>query len=409
MATVPTGRLERELRKLYMTFVQNLPDDPIDVDEKLKRYIADSTTLISRMGGDISRMGVSAGFPAPKLLDLDLWPARIYKDVEQVVVRAGIATGLNAKDIARAMYRQGVDSARWRLNRLARTEVVGAYWKNQRAEAADLGLVLLWSAEKGKKTCEWCLERDGLVAEDGCRDHPNGRCTLVAVLPSMVDYKGSVRADGTIYHNKDWDKEFLSPHIDNMSLSDKSALDEYQHGKYNEINDSLRRGLIDPNHEETIRILDKLSHRGTTTESHNVLRIQGHESLFKDLDVTLRDGALESQFPGLPKNVVEQMLSVINDSKFHTNPVDWDLDAVIGKTFTSKAYTSTTLGDTVPGSFTGNVEMRIVVPRGTPAIKMTNDFEQELLLGRDLKFRVTGARWDSDKNKFIFDLMVVKR
>ena len=408
MGTVPTSRMEDELRKLYLQWVKKLPED-FDVEEYLQDYISQSVSLIERMGGEIARLGVSQGFPAPKLLDLATWPTRIYSDLEVAAIRASIATGLNAREAARAMLQAGMSDARWRLERLARTETVNAYWRNQRAEAADLGLVLLWSSETTARTCDWCKERDGMVAEDGCRDHPNGRCTLIPTLPSRVNYKGSVRADGTIYWDDDWDKAITSPNIDSVILSDKVALEEYQHGKYNEINSSLRDGTIDPTHSDTIRVLDNLARRGVTTESHSVLRVQGHESLFQDLDVRLKDGALESQFPGLPQPALDAMYSVVNSSKLHTNPTDWDLESVIGKTFTSRAYTSTTLGDKVPGSFTGNVEMRIVVPKGTPAIKMTNDFEQELLIGRGQTFKVTGARWDPEKNKFVFNLIAVRR
>ena len=58
---------------------------------------------------------------------------------------------------------------------------------------------MVWEAEFGPRTCEWCLARDGLVVEDpNIRDHPNGRCTLVPTLRSRLDYKGTLQPDGSI-------------------------------------------------------------------------------------------------------------------------------------------------------------------------------------------------------------------
>lgn len=208
MATVPTGKMERELRKLYLQWASRMPTVEYEMSKYLREFADQSVDLIERMGGEIARLGVSAGFPAPKRLDLAEWPSRIYSELETASIQASIMTGLNARDAARAMYLAGVEQAHWRLQRLARTETVNAYWKNQRAEAADLGLVLLWSMEDGPRTCEWCRERDGLVAEDGCRDHPNGRCTLLPMLPSRVKYKGSVSADGSIYYDPEWESKY---------------------------------------------------------------------------------------------------------------------------------------------------------------------------------------------------------
>lgn len=205
MATVPTDLMERKLREHYLNFISGLGKSP-KFDASMKRFIKEQVNIIESMGGQIARKGVSSGFPAPKRLDLALWPGKIYKSLEKTAIAAQIATGLNARDSAKAMLAAGVDTSYKRLERLARTETVHAYWQNQRAEAADLGLVLLWSAEDGKRTCKWCLERDGMVADPGASDHPNGRCTLAPTHPKFVKYIGSVDKDGNIYQNKDWEQ-----------------------------------------------------------------------------------------------------------------------------------------------------------------------------------------------------------
>lgn len=105
------------------------------------------------------------------------------------------------------MLLAGLDKSFHKLVRLARTETVSAYWKNSWDSVADLPVVMLWSAEHGPRTCSWCLDREGLVvADQNIRDHPNGRCTLVAKLASRVDYQGTLQPDGSITQDPDWNK-----------------------------------------------------------------------------------------------------------------------------------------------------------------------------------------------------------
>lgn len=207
MATVPTGKLERELRRLYMRWVHQLPRHQDDMHNYVAKFQRDSIDLIERMGGDIARLGILADFPAPKRLDLSLHIGTIYSDMELAAISAQIGLGLNPRQTAEALVQSGVDKSYRRLERLARTETVRAYWKNSWDSVEGLGLVMLWSAERGPRTCEWCLERDGMVVPSReVRDHPNGRCTLIAELPSKINYKGSVASDGSIYQDPDWTK-----------------------------------------------------------------------------------------------------------------------------------------------------------------------------------------------------------
>lgn len=207
MATVPTGKMERELRRLYMRWVHQLPRHQDDLHNYVAKFQRDSTDLIERMGGDVARLGILADFPAPKRLDLSLHVGTIYSDMELAAISAQIGLGLNPRQTAEALVQSGVDKSYRRLERLARTETVRAYWKNSWDSVEDLGLVMLWSAERGPRTCDPCLERDGMVVPSReVRDHPNGRCTLVAELPSRVNYKGSVAPDGSIYQDPAWVK-----------------------------------------------------------------------------------------------------------------------------------------------------------------------------------------------------------
>jgi len=209
MATVPTGQMERELRKLYLAWVAGISQER-DMDAYINQFQNRSSALIQRMGGEVARLGVYlADFPAPKLLELSPHMWTIYDDMKQAVIQASIAAGLNAKDAARAMFRAGMDKSFYRLTRLARTETVSAYWKNQWDSTEGLGLVMVWSSEDGPRTCAWCKDRDGLIVTDRTiRDHPNGRCTLAPMLPSGVAYRGTLmnapQRQPIIWQDRQW-------------------------------------------------------------------------------------------------------------------------------------------------------------------------------------------------------------
>lgn len=208
MGTVPTGQMERELKKLYLNWVKGIPSHEARLDEYIDVFGKKSSRLIERMGGHAASLGALAGFPAPKLLELSPVAGLIYDEMKQTAIQAAISIGLNAKDTARAMLQGGLDKSYRRLERLARTETVRAYWKNSWDSVEGLGLVMLWSAEAGPRTCDYCLSREGLVVEDrNVRDHPNGRCTLLPTLASRVKYKGTLQPDGSVDMDPKWDKK----------------------------------------------------------------------------------------------------------------------------------------------------------------------------------------------------------
>lgn len=209
MGTVPTDKLERELRKLYLVWLAGLPRHMDDTSAYIDKFKRDSTLLIARLGGQAASLGALADFPVPKLLELSPVAGVVYDQMKQSAIQAGIAAGLQATDIARQMLNAGLDKGFRRLNRLARTETVSAYWKNQWDSVADLpDIVMVWGSETSKRTCDYCLSRDGLVVEDpNIRDHPNGRCTLIPTLRSAVKYKGTLQPDGSVDMDPRWAKQ----------------------------------------------------------------------------------------------------------------------------------------------------------------------------------------------------------
>lgn len=208
MATIPTSKLERELRKLYLQWLAGLPYHQ-DIQMYLEEFEERSRRLIRRMGGQVASLGALADFPVPKTLELSPVANVVYNEMKQAAISASITAGLNATDAARQMLHAGLDKSFRKLNRLARTETVSAYWKNAWDSTADLPLiVMVWGAERGKKTCDYCISRDGLVVEDpNIRDHPNGRCTPIPTLRSRVAYKGTLQPDGSVTYDPRWDRK----------------------------------------------------------------------------------------------------------------------------------------------------------------------------------------------------------
>lgn len=277
MGTVPTGRMEREMRKYYLSWVKDLSshtESPEELDSYVAEFKDNMTSLIEEMGGDIARLGVSEDFPAPKRLDLSLHAGTVYSEIDKAAIQAGISIGLNARDTALAIMRTSVNKEYYKVERLARTETVSAYWKNQWDEAEGLDLVMLWSPETGPRTCDECLRKDGLVvASSSIRDHPNGRCTLVPTLPEDVDYKGTLQADGSVTHDKNWMEPYkpkeveTKPHplqswVDNVGMKypsefgGKRTINQIQKaldtGDFSLIEDLQRKGKLAPNQVSTV-------------------------------------------------------------------------------------------------------------------------------------------------------------
>lgn len=205
MPTIPTGRMERELRALYLRWLNGLPADG-DMTEHIDAFQRSSTALIQRMGGQIASLGALVGFPTPKLLELSPHAGTVYDEMKQAAIQAGIQAGISSKEAARAMFNAGMDKSYRRLERLARTETTSAYWSNSWDSVADLpAIVMVWGSESGPRTCQYCLSRDGLVVEDrNIRDHPNGRCTLIPTHRSQVQYKGTLQPDGSVTMDPRW-------------------------------------------------------------------------------------------------------------------------------------------------------------------------------------------------------------
>ena len=191
MSGVSTARLERKLRALYLRWVRSLPGST-DPAASLQQFLRQARGIIMRYGGVVAFGGTRAGFPEPVAMPLDASWAHVVDALKEAVLRGGWAVGAHAREIARRLRDAGIDQAYHKLERFARTETVRAHWQRQWADAEGLDdIVMVWGAERGSRTCPWCLAKDGLVVKDKTvRDHPNGRCTLVPTLKDKVPLRG---------------------------------------------------------------------------------------------------------------------------------------------------------------------------------------------------------------------------
>lgn len=206
MSGVSTARLERKLRALYLRWVRSLLGSA-DPAASLQGFLKQAWGTILRYGGVTAFGGTAAGFPEPTDMPLDAVWGHVVDAFTEAVLRGGWAVGVHSREIARRLRDAGIDQAYHKLERFARTETVRAHWQRQWADADGLDdIVMVWGAERGPRTCPWCLAKDGLVVQDKTiRDHPNGRCTLIPTLKDRVPLRG--RGPNPQFLRRSWSGE----------------------------------------------------------------------------------------------------------------------------------------------------------------------------------------------------------
>lgn len=382
MPTIPTGEMERELRKRYLRFISGLTLDSANMAKRLREFEASQLALIESMGGRTAMLGALGDFPVARRLDLSPWQGTIYNDMQTTAIQASIIAGNSSKDAAQQMFRAGMDKSYRRLERLARTETTNAYWKNSFDSIKDLpALVMVWGSEDGPRTCAWCRERDGLVMDSSnLRDHPNGRCTPIPTLRSLVQYRGSIDSGGRIYMDDAWGKKPTARK--DMSVEDTAqqvswetatpknlprnplldddlgydAADIYMSEQYEEINSYLRTGVRWSTDDDFLELIDVLKDITNT-------RIE------KDV-------------------VLHRSLSDINFLGEVGTP-----EQLIGKSFTDKGFVSTSWGGS--SAYKGGkapYQLEILTPKGVRGSLLDNDAEKEFLLAPGTTFTVVETK-----------------
>lgn len=454
MGTVPTGKMERQLRAEYLRWLADLPRHQDDLTGYVSTFEARSRALIAKMGGQVASLGALADFPTPKLLDLSPVANVVYDQMAQAAVQASIQAGMQATEAARAMLHAGLDKSFNRLNRLARTETVSAYWKNSWDSVADLpDIVMVWSPEYGKRTCEYCLSRDGLVVEDGnIRDHPQGRCTLIPTLRSRLNYKGTLEPDGSVTMDPRYTKKSVAGAKPKASAGPTTeAQRDPMSGKSNPaapskaqptqasqapapkpIKASTAPNPVQPVRVEAPRVIKSVKDmesfgsampvpstitkgaakamddyaKGTAYAANAVLR--GQKTVFG----RAIDPRTKTYAKGFTKEVDKMMdASLIPEDVRVVRALGADafggldkLKDLAGGIYQDKGYMSTSLAEKVSKSVydvKDAVEMEINVPKGTRALYMAGESylktERELLLDRGTRLAVESVTYDERK------------
>lgn len=416
MGTVPTDRMEDELRAYYVLWAERIAElttgDRDDLMFRFEVFKDHSQEIIKKRGGKAARAGVAADFPAPKELELSTHTDTVYDELALAVIRAGLYTGVNARETATALFRAELDPKFSNLERLARTETVSAYWKNQWDEAEDLDLIMVWSPEHGSRTCDVCLGRDGLVVKSKTiRDHPNGRCTLLPTLPQDLDYKGTLLSDGSVTYdpilaNMAKRNNKITARLSKLSKKQGTGLppnlvptkqptmpaaESFAEFKYEQLNEARR--WVDDNMvaDTEYSARERKSIRQYTTAYYTVLNggLRYPDRPLSDTDwlyITAIDSAME-------RSPIKQDITLHRVADTSAFGGITDLTKLAGRQFDDKGYLSTAI---VPDTFMGNngsdVNMRINVPAGSKALwvdPMSDaQGEMEVLLPRDSRFDV---------------------
>ena len=379
MGTVPTGKLERELRREYSRFVDDLARTR-DHHGAVKRFRKSSLQLMNTMGADVASLGSLAGFPSPKELDMDPVAGYIYDDMLVAAIQVGVSIGQSPRKMAAVAYNAGLMKDFHKIERTARTETVRAYWKNQWDSADGLGLVMVWSSETSSRTCDYCLSRDGMVVRNSSiRDHPNGRCTLAPMLPSQVKYKGTLQADGTVVQEPErvWNPEYEpapTPVATPLATSEDRYLG-YTNlaGEYNP----------DPIYRFTDSAFPSIN-SFSSSQIESVKEYTG--SAYEPINEALRS----KHSVGELQSIVDNLDSMIDSSVTKDNMVvhrkvsldafgDIDLDQSAGTTFQDRGFMSTSLSDDVYVVEEEHVSLAIRVPQGSKAayVDPVSEFQGE--------------------------------
>lgn len=420
MPTIPTGEMERELKKRYLRFVSGLTMDSKNLTQKLTEFEAQQIALIEDMGGRTAMLGALGDFPAPKLLDLSPWAGTVYSEMQTTAIQAGIIAGISSKEVAQAMFRAGMDKSYRKLERLARTETTNAYWKNAFGSIADLPLlVMLWGSEDGPRTCPWCRERDGMVISgDQVRDHPNGRCTPIPTLRSEVKYRGSVDRDGSLFNDPAWNKAKLNPPTKakevEVDLTQKqpdpvvatnpriikSVKDMEDFGKAMPVPSTLG--------PKAAKVMDDYA-KGTAYSANAVLRGQ------KTVMGRTIDPRTKAYTKGFTKDMDKMMdASIIPEDVRVVRALGADafggideLQKLAGGIYKDKGYMSTSLAEKTSSAIydvADAVDMEIIVPKGSRGLYMAGESylksERELLLDRGTQLAVESVTYDKKVNRW---------
>jgi hypothetical protein len=267
-----------------------------------------------------------------------------------------------------------------------------------------------------------------------CLQDENGnwyQCNIIGNHVALVD-KGrageKVRINDNDFkeaeHPRDDDGQFSSGHQElvnkyySLSEEDKDIIENDGKNRISKlINESYGKDIT----EQSELIAGELDCTGYVGNSNNSQRINNMlragqtpkeyvDTEYSGEDEKYRQGALnglENTIKALDNNmkVIDEDLELVRyDNDFFGLDID---EESVGKTFTNKAYTSTS-AEKAKNVFTNrNYITNIKVPKGSKALVTSNTTESEVILPRESKFKIESVKPAENAN-FIIDVILLK-
>jgi hypothetical protein len=222
--------LQKDSKRLYTTIKSGVADSLL---QSAKAPVKAEQAFYSKLAPELSEHFSDVFSRVPQSAADELMSGGIYKDFSglsdriwnyrkkynrdiQTVIVKGIDAQKSAFDLAKdlEMYVDPKAAKPWNWNivypgvnqvvdynaqRLARTAVTHAYQLSFQRATKDNPFVesYKWHSSHGARMCELCAQRDGRIYQKDALpfDHPNGMCTVTAVIPKSYDEIGKELGD----------------------------------------------------------------------------------------------------------------------------------------------------------------------------------------------------------------------
>ena len=222
--------LQKDSKRLYTVIKAGVADGLL---QSAKAPVKAEQTFQSKLAPELSEHFSDVFSRVPQSAADELMSGGIYKDFSglseriwnyrkkynrdiQTVIIKGIEAQKSAFDLAKdlEMYVDPKAAKPWNWNivypgvnqvvdynaqRLSRTAITHAYQLSFQRATKDNPFVesYKWHSSHGARMCELCAQRDGRIYQKDALpfDHPNGMCTVTAVIPKSYDEIGQELGD----------------------------------------------------------------------------------------------------------------------------------------------------------------------------------------------------------------------
>ena len=277
--------LQKDSKRLYTTIKTGVADSLL---QSAKAPVRAEQAFYSKLAPELSEHFSDVFSRVPQSAADELMSGGIYKDFSglsdriwnyrkkynrdiQTVIVKGIDAQKSAFDLAKdlEMYVDPKAAKPWNWNivypgvnqvvdynaqRLARTAVTHAYQLSFQRATKDNPFVesYKWHSSHGARMCELCAQRDGRIYRKDALpfDHPNGMCTVTAVIPKSYDEISKELGDWAAGKNDNpaLNKWLLKSDNKDLQIANKESinpLEKLQQLKYNKLKNQERLSPVD--------------------------------------------------------------------------------------------------------------------------------------------------------------------